>query len=98
MTEAVIFDMDGVLIDSEPVYLDSMLRFARKKNPAVKEEDIHATVGRTAKDTWRSWRGPSGTDRAGRSCERSTISGPASTKAPTTAPYSARRQKNCLSS
>ncbi len=52
MTEAVIFDMDGVLIDSEPVYLDSMLRFARKKNPAVKEEDIHATVGRTAKDTW----------------------------------------------
>ena len=52
MTEAVIFDMDGVLIDSEPVYLDSMLRFARKKNPAVKEEDIYATVGRTAKDTW----------------------------------------------
>ena len=43
MTEAVIFDMDGVLIDSEPVYLDCMMRFARKKNPAVKEEDIHAT-------------------------------------------------------
>ena len=35
MIEAVIFDMDGVLIDSEPVYLDSMLRFARQKNPGV---------------------------------------------------------------
>ncbi len=52
MIEAVIFDMDGVLIDSEPVYLDSMLRFARQKNPGVKETDIHGIVGRTAKDTW----------------------------------------------
>ena len=52
MTEAVIFDMDGVLVDSEPVYLQAMLRFAQKKNPQVKEEDIHGTVGRTAKDTW----------------------------------------------
>ena len=52
MTEAVIFDMDGVLVDSEPVYLQAMLRVAQKKNPQVKEEDIHGTVGRTAKDTW----------------------------------------------
>lgn len=52
MTEAVIFDMDGVLIDSEPVYLESMLRFARMKNPGVQREDIHGTVGRTAGDTW----------------------------------------------
>ena len=52
MPEAVIFDMDGVLVDSEPVYLQAMLRFAQKKNPQVKEEDIHGTVGRTAKDTW----------------------------------------------
>lgn len=52
MTEAVIFDMDGVLIDSEPVYLDSMLRFARTKNPELKEEDIHSIVGLTSKDTW----------------------------------------------
>lgn len=52
MMQAVIFDMDGVLIDSEPVYLDYMLRFARMKNPEVKPEDIHGIVGRTSRDSW----------------------------------------------
>ncbi|MDO5416219.1 MAG: HAD family phosphatase [Lachnospiraceae bacterium] len=52
MTQAVIFDMDGVLIDSEMVYLEAVLRFIKRKNPAVQAEDIQGIVGRTSRDSW----------------------------------------------
>ena len=50
--KAVIFDMDGVLIDSEMVYLRSMLAFARKRRPEITESDLLGVVGRSAKDSW----------------------------------------------
>lgn len=52
MIQAVIFDMDGVLIDSEAIYLEDLLQFAQTLNPQVKKEEIVSTVGKTAKDTW----------------------------------------------
>lgn len=52
MIQAVIFDMDGVLIDSEMIYLEDMLAFAQTLNPQVEKKDIVGTVGRTAQDTW----------------------------------------------
>lgn len=52
MIRTVIFDMDGVLIDSEPVYLEAMLQFGRKKNPGLQEKDIVEIVGRTLQDSW----------------------------------------------
>ena len=50
--KAVIFDMDGVLIDSEIVYLRSMLAFAKERRPEVTEQDLIGVVGRTARDSW----------------------------------------------
>lgn len=49
---AVIFDMDGVIIDSEFVYMKYLLDFARKKNPAVTMEQLNPMVGQSRKDSW----------------------------------------------
>ena len=57
---AVIFDMDGVIVDSEFVYMDYLLEFARKKNPEVTMDQLNPMVGLSRKDrscgmNLRSW-------------------------------------------
>ncbi|MBR5721175.1 MAG: HAD family phosphatase, partial [Clostridia bacterium] len=38
--KAVIFDMDGVLVDSEPVIIEASLRVLRKYGVEAKESDF----------------------------------------------------------
>ena len=49
---AVIFDMDGVIVDSEFVYMDYLLEFARKKNLEVTMDQLNPMVGLSRKDSW----------------------------------------------
>ena len=51
--KAVIFDMDGVLIDSEGIYLEQLFKFAKDKNHNLKIEDLHPMIGNSREDAWR---------------------------------------------
>lgn len=57
---AVIFDMDGVLIDSEPVYLGMQARNLQTKYPWVTLESMYPTVGMSSQSTPALWPGSAG--------------------------------------
>lgn len=47
---AVAFDMDGVLIDSEPIYLRHTVKMLEMDHPQVTEEAMYPTVGMRSKE------------------------------------------------
>lgn len=51
--QAVIFDLDGVLVDSEPQYLEFFRKFLRQNGCIPQEEGLRATVGSSNYETWR---------------------------------------------
>ena len=52
MMKAVIFDMDGVIVDTEPVNQQRVFQYIRQYNPLVKEKDLNDIVGRGSKEIW----------------------------------------------
>lgn len=50
MIKAIAFDMDGVLIDSEPVYLKHTVRMLEAEYPQITEEAMYPTVGMRSRE------------------------------------------------
>ena len=55
MFKAIIFDMDGVLVDSEPLFLKAINRLMLQENaaPISEEENRDNLIGTTIEETWR---------------------------------------------
>ena len=53
MKKAVLFDMDGILYDSEGFYMDITIDVMRELGYTGPEEPIMAVVGTTADGTWK---------------------------------------------
>ena len=57
MTYAVIFDIDGVLIDSYQAHFESWRQIGRQFNQDITEQQFAGSFGRTSKDIIRLWFG-----------------------------------------
>lgn len=52
MVKAVLFDMDGVLIDSETHYVDGIFDWISKLGYQDKKEGLHVLIGHSSKSTY----------------------------------------------
>ena len=51
---AVVFDMDGVLVDSEPVFFEAVNELLKPAGKRIEWEDYQHLLGSTMSQTWRS--------------------------------------------
>lgn len=52
MIKAILFDMDGVIVDSEPIYMQNMYEFVQFHGVDVSLNDIYKVIGTTMETTW----------------------------------------------
>ena len=50
--KALIFDMDGVIVDSEPYNMQRVYGYVLSFRPNTPIEEMYQVVGRTRKDVW----------------------------------------------
>ncbi len=53
MIETVIFDMDGVIIDSEPIHQELQDQLFRLHNISLDPEEYQTYIGRSSKNMWQ---------------------------------------------
>jgi HAD superfamily hydrolase (TIGR01509 family) len=52
----VVFDLDGVLLDSEPLHFRAACRVFREEGRTLSESAYREWIGRGALDTWTDWK------------------------------------------
>ena len=52
--QAVVFDMDGVLVDSEPVFFEAVNKLLEPAGKRIEWEDYQHLLGSTMSNTWNS--------------------------------------------
>lgn len=50
--KAIIFDMDGVIVDSEPYNMLRVFQYVKSFRPDTPEENMYQAVGRAKEDVW----------------------------------------------
>ena len=54
--EAVVFDLDGVLVDSEPVHFRAANRVLQRYGSSINDAQYRAFIGLGETATWEAWR------------------------------------------
>ena len=54
--DAVIFDLDGVLVDSEPIHFRAANRVLARNGLSISEADYCKFIGLGEFATWQAWR------------------------------------------
>ncbi|MDO5440501.1 MAG: HAD family phosphatase [Erysipelotrichaceae bacterium] len=53
MLKAILFDLDGTLVNSEDYYMKSMVKIAKSLGADAKESDFHICIGKDMDETYR---------------------------------------------
>ena len=56
MLKAVLFDLDGTIIDSEPLHTEAVLRLLRDRSVDLKASDLDRFIGISSSVMWREMR------------------------------------------
>ena len=52
MIDTIIFDMDGVIIDSEPIHLSMTKELLKQFNIEISDQELHTFVGTSSRNMW----------------------------------------------